>query len=721
ESEVLGLLADLGQTQAVLELEGETVTPAQFHGIEIKPWAKEIAELVLWIGYLQWQLRTRGDAGHIAEPVLRAYGNIECRDAVLAYDRIEPVLDDAGHPVTRWDGETMKPHPVTGKDVPDETAQVPVVRYVNPRKAEWPEADFVIGNPPFLGKLHLVSALGEGYMSALRGAFVDQVPDGADLVMYWWAFASRLASENRIRRFGFVTTNSIRQVFNRRVVAAALESEPPIHLAYAIPDHPWVDSEIGAAVRIAMTVGAPRAGLGRFAVVSREAAAPEADGSLDTRLDERPGRINADLTVGADIDRVRTLRSNEGLASMGPAPGSRGFFLDRAEREALIRRDGPATEAVLRPIRNGRDLLYRPRGWFVIDLHGWSLEELRRQLPAVYQWICDRVLPERATNRDPRLRERWWLFRRSNDVWRRMLQGVGRFIITVETAKHRVFFHQDEVVVGEHGTISVGLADGCFLGMLSSRIHVTWALAAGGRLGVGNDPRYNKTRCFDPFPFPACGEGHKERIRELGEQLDAHRKRQQSLFPDLTITGMYNVLEKLRSGEPLTAKEKVIHEQGLVTVLKQLHDELDAAVFDAYGWPHDLTDEQILERLVALNAERAEEERRGLIRWLRPEFQNPGGAAPQVQTGFSAADEEGGGAPSSAPERRVWPKPLPERIAAVRDLLATSGQPWDLEAVTGTFNSARRKDVEAVLDSLASLGLILAYDSDSGRRWRAAT
>jgi hypothetical protein len=184
---------------------------------------------------------------------------------------------------------------------------------------------------------------------------------------------------------------------------------------------------------------------------------------------------------------------------------------------------------------------------------------------------------------------------------------------------------------------------------------------------------------------------------------------------------MYNVLAKLRSGEPLTAKEKVIHEQGLVSVLKQLHDELDAAVFDAYGWPHDLTDEQILERLVALNADRAEEERRGLIRWLRPEFQNPGGAAPQVQTGFSAADEESAAATPAAPERRAWPKPLPERIAAVRDLLAASGQPWDLEAVSGAFTGAKRKDVEAVLDSLASLGLILAYDSATGRVWRAAT
>src|SRR5205814_10315979 len=148
---------------------------------------------------------------------------------------------------------------------------------------------------------------------------------------------------------------------------------------------------------------------------------------------------------------------------------------------------------------------------------------------------------------------------------------------------------------------------------------VSWALASGGHLGVWNDPVYIKTRCFDPFPFP-IPEQH-QRIRELGEQLDAHRKRQQQLHPDLTITAMYNVLEKLRRGEELNAKEKKTHEDGLVSILHQIHNDLDAAVFDAYGWPRDLTDDAILERLVALNHERAEEEKRGIVRWLRPEVQ----------------------------------------------------------------------------------------------------
>ena len=173
--------------------------------------------------------------------------------------------------------------------------------------------------------------------------------------------------------------------------------------------------------------------------------------------------------------------------------------------------------------------------------------------------------------------------------------------------------------------IAIASSDAYTLGVVSSRIHVYWSLVAGGRMGIGDDPRYQNGPCFDPFPFPDCSEAQKARIRELGEQLDAHRKRQQALHPKLTLTDMYNVLEKLRSGAELTAKEKKTHEEGLVSVLKQIHDDLDAAVFDAYGWPATLTDEEILERLVALNAERAAEEARGLVRWLRPEFQNPSG------------------------------------------------------------------------------------------------
>jgi hypothetical protein len=226
EGEVMNQLEALGQTQERLGLEGETVTLQQLRGIELNERAAALAELVLWIGWLQWHVRTRGLAS-VAEPVVHDYGNIEHRDAVLAYDRSELATDDSGQVITRWDGTTFKKHPVTGEDVPDEAAQVPQWRYVNPRPAEWPAADFIVGNPPFIGAgpSMLRDALGDGYAQTLRATWPD-VPESADFVMYWWHHAACLVRAGLARRFGFITTNSLRQTFNRRVVQAALDGAP---------------------------------------------------------------------------------------------------------------------------------------------------------------------------------------------------------------------------------------------------------------------------------------------------------------------------------------------------------------------------------------------------------------------------------------------------------------------------------------------------------------
>ena len=716
ENEVLDLLHDLGDT-AMFVTHGNPISPEQFLGIEIKPWAKEIAELVLWIGYLQWQIRTRGWRTNVPEPVLRDYHNIECRDAVLAYDRVEPLLDDDGKPVTRWDGETMKVHPVTGKEVPDENAPVAVMQYVNPRQAAWPAVDYIVGNPPFLGKLFITRLLGDGYVEALRAAYAGSVPDGADLVFYWWYIASTKIIDSA-KRFGLVTTNSISQVFGNRVIAAALERTPPIHLVYAVPDHPWVEGTDGAAVRIAMTVGERGEGNGVLALVVDEREHPGAD-TRDVTFREQVGKITADLTIGVGFSDVVPLKANNAVASMGPALGSRGFLLNSREREDLIARDGPEVIARVRPLRNGHDFLYAPRDTFVIDLHGVTDEaELRKRWPSTWQILKERVFPERVGNRDERLRTRWWLFRRANDVHRSMLKALDRYVVTVETAKFRIFFFADSTVLAEHGTISFGLRDAFYLGALSSRIHVCWSLARGGTLE--DRPRYNKTVCFDPFPFPAANEEQKELIRDLAEQLDAHRKRQQALHPELTITGMYNVLEKLRSGEALTAKEKAIHEQGLVSILKQIHDDLDAAVFDAYGWSSKLTDEEILERLVALNHERAEEEKRGLIRWLRPEFQNPSGAREATQETMAGLETDGAYESAAAAEVPIiWPGALPQQLSAVRQVLLASSQQWTMRALTKRFSGAKKKEIARALESLEALGIVVSHDEGDAAVWTA--
>ena len=223
EGEVRDALRGFGEKQEVFEGVGFTVDPHQLLGIELNPRAAAIAELVLWIGYLQWHFRTFGNRMP-AEPVIKAFRNIECRDAVLAYDRTEPVLDEASRPVTRWDGRTTKPHQVTGEEVPDETAQVPVLRYINPKKAIWPKADYIVGNPPFVGTRRMRLTLSDGYVEALTRA-MPEVPENADYVMYWWDQAAELLRSGGLRQFGLITTNSISQSFNRATLRRHLSAK----------------------------------------------------------------------------------------------------------------------------------------------------------------------------------------------------------------------------------------------------------------------------------------------------------------------------------------------------------------------------------------------------------------------------------------------------------------------------------------------------------------
>ncbi len=216
EGEVRDALRGFGERQEVFEGVGLTVDPHQLLGIELNPRAAAIAELVLWIGYLQWHFRTFG-ARMPAEPIIKAFRNIECRDAVLDYDKKEPLADEQGQLVTRWDGRTMKRHPATGEEIPDESARTPVYHYVCPTKARWPEADYLVGNPPYIGNKRMRPVLGDGYVEALRDAY-PEVPGAADLVMYWWDRSAKMLHQGRTKRFGLITTNSITQPFNRKVI-----------------------------------------------------------------------------------------------------------------------------------------------------------------------------------------------------------------------------------------------------------------------------------------------------------------------------------------------------------------------------------------------------------------------------------------------------------------------------------------------------------------------
>lgn len=721
EGEVLATLTGLGQTQEFLHLDTVRVTPQQFLGIEVKRWAKEIAELVLWIGYLQWHFRAYGKNLPVPEPVLRDYKNIECRDAVLAYDAQELVRDEQGKPVTRWDGHTMKKSAVTGEDVPDELAQVVLNRYTNPRKAEWPPADFIVGNPPYIGARRIRQSLGDEYVEALRSTYPD-LSETIDLVVYWWDRAAKSVLAGATRRFGFITTNSIVQEYSRVTIEQSLTAG--VRLVFAISDHPWVESVDGADVRVAMTVGelAPSTSTPASptaAVVGRVVKETEDGATVELRTVEV---INSSLRGGSEIRGLHPLRANENMCFQGVVPAGDGFKLS-AEEAAELAPAGSGSCRFVKPYIIGRDVVQRPVDRFIIDFFGLSEADARAKGGRLFQRLIDEVLPERKLNKRAAYRDRWWIFAEPRPALRRAIEGLSRFIATPYTAKFRPFVFVPADTIPDAMVYAIASDDPAVLGVLSSRVHTAWALGAGGRMGVGNDPRYTSNSTFLPFAFPVLSEVQASGIRTAAAALDAHRVERQRQHSDLTLTNIYNVMEKLRSGQELLERDKVVHEQGLVSVLRKLHDDLDALVLEAYGWPIGITDEQIVERLVALNKLRAEEEKRGQVRWLRPELQNPTNDR-MTQVALTGAVDDGAEKPAVAKvsaARPSWPKRLAEQIAAVRDLVTTTAVEWSAAEVVAAFKGAKVDDVAEVLDSLTALGLLVSYELVEGRRWRAAS
>lgn len=705
EGEVLDVAASFGESFRLELGKAHSVDPHQFLGIEINPRAASITELVLWIGYLQWHFRTLGHQQMPEEPILRKFNNIECRDAVLAYDgEPQAAKDEKGNVMTVWDRHSVKKDVVTGREVPDETKRIQLLTYENPRSANWPVADFIVGNPPFIGNARMRDALGDGYAETLRRNY-PMVPESADFVMYWWEKAARLVRSGKIRRFGLITTNSLRQTFIRRVVQAHIspteQGGDPLSLLFAIPDHPWVDTAEGAAVRIAMTVGVAGRHEGDLMEVISER--PQEDGSSQVSFITRRGYIQADLSIGASVPAMQPLRSNTGLASMGVKLHGLGFTLTPLEAKRLRETDAGSGSTPIKPYVCGRDLVQNAREQYVIDMLGLTEAEARQRHPGVYQHLVLHVKPERDANARESYRRMWWIFGEPRKELRPALVGLQRVIVTTRTAKHRIFVFQSGSAVFESEVIVIPLQDAFHLGTLSSRIHRVYALAAGGTLE--DRPRYNNSVCFDPFPFPACDEATENRIRNLAEELDAHRKRVQAQHPDLTLTGMYNVLERLHASERLTDREQRVHDQGLVSVLRQLHEDLDAAVFAAYDWPVTLTDGEILERLVALNVERAKEEASGVIRWLRPEYQNPsGGQETQAPLALQSASDPGERRGVKGGRKLPWPKTLSERVKAVSTALSSYKEPVTPEAVAKRFAWAKPADVSEILETLCTMG-----------------
>ena len=693
EAEAREYLLGLGGQVPLVE-----VGPDTFLGLEINARAASVTSLVLWIGYLQLYARSHRQVP--PEPILRAFRNIRRTDAVLTYTGTRPKVDAGGRPITRWDGVTYVTDPVSGRAVPDPGARIQDVEYLHPSPALWPEATFIVGNPPFVGAGPMRETLGGGYVDALRrtykaGRGVPGVPNSADFVMYWWHKATSALELGRTRRFGFVTTNSVKQTFNRKVVEDRLK-ERNLSLTFAVPDHPWVDDANGAQVRIAMTVVERGKRGGVLERVVKETAGE--NGEYTVVVAEEVGRINPDLTVGVNLTGAAELKANGELSNRGVQLFGAGFIVTPEQAADLGLGRIPGLEQHIRPYRNGRDLTARPRGVLVIDLFGLTEVELRQRFPEVYQHLLLTVKPERDQNNRAGRREKWWLFGETNPKLRRQLADLPRYIVTVETSKHRFFSFLDASILPDNMLVAIADDDAYVLGVLSSRIHVIWALAQGGHLGVGNDPRYNKTRCFETFPFPTPTAAQRQAIRETAQALDDHRKARLALHPDLGMTTLYNVLEKLRTGAALSDAERDVHDRGLVSTLRALHDELDSRVADAYSWPADLTDQDLLGRLLDLNAVRQAEERQDLVRYLRPAYQDPRGGARQ------ALDLEVAATAAAALPLPTFPGRLAEQSQAVRLVLRGAAGPLNARQVASTFKGLGEARAEELLETLVVLG-----------------
>ncbi len=503
------------------------VGPEAVLGIEVNAYAAELARVTIWIGQIQW-MRGHG-LGH-GTPVLRPLDTIEHRDALF--------------------------------DLTDPT---------HPREAEWPAAEFIVGNPPFLGAKLLRRGLGDAYVDALFAVFGDRLPGMSDLCAYWHEKARAQIAGGRTRRAGLLATQGIRGGLGRRVLERITESGA---LFFARSDDAWILD--GANVHISF-VG-------------------QDDGTgTDRELDgRRVADINADLTTGLDLTRARRLRENASIAYIADVKAG-PFDIDGATARAMLMApnpDGRSNSDVVRPWANGRDITERRRDVWIIDF-GLGMPRHEAALyERPFEYVRTHVKPMRDGVNRARYRERWWLHAEAIPGMRARLAGLDRFIVTPTLAKHRLFVWLPVEVLADHQLVAVCRDDDFTFGVLHSRAHELWALAQGTQLETR--PRYTPTTCFETFPFPRPTDAQREAIGTAAAELV--RLRDGWLDPPglsdaelarRTLTNLYNERP---------------------TWLAHAHAALDAAVFDAYGWPADLPDEEVLSRLLELNLERASEE-----------------------------------------------------------------------------------------------------------------
>ncbi len=507
------------------------VGPHQLHGIELNEYAHELAQMVIWIGYIQW-LHDNG-FGIPEDPILKPLEAIEQRDAILARDT---------------DGQLVEP--------------------------PWPTADVIIGNPPFLGGKRLRSELGDRYVDEIFTVYRDRVPREADLVTYWFERSRELIAQGTVRRAGLLATNSIRGGANRRVLDR-IKDAGNIFMAWS--DRPWILD--GAAVRVSM-IGFDDGREKRCTL----------DGQLVTA-------INPDLTAGIDLTKAHRLNENVGIAFQGPVKVG-PFEISAALANKMLSHPNPhgkSNRDVIRPWINGLDITRRPRHMWIIDFAENMSESDAALYEAPFEYVRANVRPTRSQNRDQQRRQNWWRLGRSGGDVRRATAGRARFIVTPRISKHRLFTWVPPNTLPDSAVVAIARDDDYAFGMLHSRLHELWALRMGTELE--DRPRYTPSTTFETFPFPwspgsePTGDPCVEAVAMAAKELVSRRARwlnpEGATETDLkarTLTNLYNQSP---------------------TWLQHAHRTLDHAVFNAYGWDHDLSDEQVLEHLLQLNLSRA--------------------------------------------------------------------------------------------------------------------
>jgi type II restriction/modification system DNA methylase subunit YeeA len=527
EKEIVVFASELGLTRFF-----PSVSPAQLHGIEINEYAHQLAQATIWIGYIQW-LRDNG-FGAPSEPILKPIESIIQMDAILGHDA---------------EGRPVEP--------------------------EWPQADVIIGNPPFLGGNKIRQELGDVYVDRLFELYQGRVPATADLVCYWFERARVLIEIDQAKRAGLLATNSIRGGANRKVLER-IKSTGDIFMAWG--DRDWILE--GAAVNVSMV------GFDDGSELIR---------SLDGRL---VPTINPDLTAGLDLVLAKRLMENIGICFRSDEKGG-AFDIDGARARAMLKAIGNPNRRpnsdVVRPYFNALDVVRRPRDMWIIDF-GCEMpitDAAAYEMP--FEYVKQVVKPVRDRGRNEREKDYWWLHRRPAPDMREAVTLLRRFITTPRVAKYRVFVWLNSDVIPDCQLYVFARDDDYFFGVLHSKPHEIWALRQGTSLE--DRPRYTPTTTFETFPFPwppgrePASDPRVEAIAAAAHDLVEKRDRwlnpegaSEAELKKRTLTNLYNARPEW---------------------LAIAHHRLDEAVLDAYGWPHDLTDEQILERLLALNLERA--------------------------------------------------------------------------------------------------------------------